>query len=128
MADRELDIVLYGATGFVGRLAAEYVAARAKKLRLRWAIAGRDRARLEQVAERSGGNPRVLVADSGDAKALKAIAARTRVMLNMAGPFAVHGNAVVDACVKAKTHYADITGETAWVRGLIDRHHERAAK
>jgi short subunit dehydrogenase-like uncharacterized protein len=125
---RELDIVLYGATGFVGRLAAEYVAARAKKLGIAWAIAGRDRERLAKVAAKSGGKPRVLVADSSDAKALKAMAARTRVMLNMAGPFAIHGNAVVDACVKAKTHYADITGETAWVRGLIDRHHARAAK
>jgi short subunit dehydrogenase-like uncharacterized protein len=128
MANREFDLVIYGATGFVGRLASEYVAARAKKLKLRWAIAGRDRARLEKVAGRGRGKPKVLVADSGDAKALGSIAARTRVMLNMAGPFAVHGDRVVDACVKARTHYADITGETAWVRGLIDRHHERAAK
>ena len=128
MAQREFDIVVYGATGFVGRLATAYLAARAKPLELKWAIAGRDRARLEKVAEASGGKPRVLVAESHDAEALDAIAARTRVMLNMAGPFAIHGDAVVAACVKARTHYADITGETAWVRGLIDRHHEKAAK
>jgi short subunit dehydrogenase-like uncharacterized protein len=128
MAGREFDIVLYGATGFTGRLATEYVAARAGELGLRWAIAGRDPARVAKVGEASGGKPKVLVADSGDAEALEAIAARTRVMLNFAGPFALHGNAIVAGCVKARTHYADITGETAWVRALIDRHHERAAR
>lgn len=128
MADRDFDIVIYGATGFVGRLATEYLAGRARKLGLHWAIAGRDRERLAKVAERGGGKPKVIVADSGDAKALQAMAARARVMMNMAGPFAVHGNGVVDACVKAKTHYVDITGETAWVRGLVDRHHAKAAK
>lgn len=128
MRQREFDLVLYGATGFVGRLAADYVGARAKKLGLAWAIAGRDKARLEKVAAKSGGKPKILLADSADAKALEAIAARTRVMVGMAGPFAVHGGRVVDACVKAKTHYCDITGETAWVRGLVDRHHAKAAK
>src|SRR5881394_3685046 len=86
MADRDFDIVIYGATGFVGRLAAEYLAGRAGKMKLRWAIAGRDRERLAKVAERSGGKPKVLVADSSDAKALHAIAGLTRVMMNMAGP------------------------------------------
>ena len=128
MAGREFDIVLYGATGFVGRLATEYIATRAREVKLRWAIAGRDPARVAKVAESSGGKPTVLVADSGHAEALDAMAARTRVMLNMAGPFAIHGDSVVAACVKARTHYADITGETAWVRGLVERHHERAAK
>ena len=127
-AGRELDLVLYGATGFVGRLAAEYVAARGKDLGLRWGIAGRDRARLVEVAEKAGGKPKLIVADSANSTAIGLMAARTRVMLNMAGPFALHGDAVVDACVKERTHYADITGETAWVRGLVDRHHERAAK
>jgi short subunit dehydrogenase-like uncharacterized protein len=127
-AGRELDLILYGATGFVGRLAAEYVAQRAKALGIRWGIAGRDRARLEKVAEKSGGKPKLIVADSANATAIDLMAARTRVMVNMAGPFALHGDAVVNACVEERTHYADITGETAWVRGLIDRHHARAAK
>src|SRR5262249_15135436 len=55
------------------------------------------------------------------------IVSRTRVMLTTAGPFALYGNAIVDACVRFKTHYADITGETTWVRDLIDRYHNRAA-
>ncbi|MCU0805506.1 MAG: saccharopine dehydrogenase NADP-binding domain-containing protein [Burkholderiales bacterium] len=128
MPDREYDIVLYGATGFVGRQAAEYLDA--QRAKLSFAVAGRDEAKLEAV--RSGLKKRrhvgLIVADSRDAKAIDAMAARARVVLNAAGPFALYGDAVVDACVRAKTHYTDITGETPWVRSLIDRHHARAAK
>jgi short subunit dehydrogenase-like uncharacterized protein len=56
-----------------------------------------------------------------------AIVSRTRVMLTTAGPFALYGGAIVDVCVRFKTHYVNITGETTWVRDLIDRYHNRAA-
>ena len=69
----------------------------------------------------------VLVADSRDQTTVDAIVSRTRVMLTTAGPFALYGGAIVDACVRFKTHYVDITGETTWVKGLIDRYHNRAA-
>lgn len=128
MAGRRYDIVLFGATGFVGRRAAEYLASQALSQSRRWAIAGRDRTRLEGLAQRLAGNPDILVADSRDAKALRAIAARARVVLSTVGPYALYGDALVDACVAERTHYADITGETAWVRSLIDRHHRRAAR
>lgn len=131
MAGRQFDIVLYGATGFVGSRAAEYLAASADMQRLRWAIAGRDRAKLHSVKSRlgeSGAKVGVLVADSRDLPALDALASAARIVLNMAGPFALYGDGVVDTCVRHRTHYVDITGETAWVRGLIDRHHERAAR
>lgn len=69
----------------------------------------------------------VLVADSQDQQAIDAIVAQTQVILTTAGPFALYGNALVDACVRFKTHYVDITGETPWVRTLIDRYHTQAA-
>lgn len=128
MAPREFDLVLFGATGFVGRLAAVYLAQHAE--RFSWAIAGRDPVRLDalhrQLAD-APNRPGVVVADSGDVAAVDAMAARTRVLITTAGPFARYGDPVVDACVRQRTHYADITGETVWVRGLIDRHHARAA-
>jgi short subunit dehydrogenase-like uncharacterized protein len=127
MTERDYDIVVYGATGFVGRLAAEYLAHRMPGGTLRWAIAGRERSRLEIVREHSGATPDVLVADSRNPSAVDAVCARTRVLLNTAGPFALYGGSVVDACVRAQTHYVDITGETPWVRGLIERHHQRAS-
>lgn len=131
MKQRQYDLVLYGASGFVGTRAAEYLAADKALLPQRWAIAGRDRRRLEQVRARLGDAGRdvaLLVAASADAPALQAMAAATRVVLNTAGPFALYGDGVVDACVAQRTHYVDITGETVWARGLIDRHQTRAAR
>ena len=69
-----------------------------------------------------------MIADAADAAALGRLAADTRVVLSTAGPFALHGDALVDACVAARTHYVDITGETPWVRRIVDRHHARAAR
>jgi short subunit dehydrogenase-like uncharacterized protein len=128
--DREFDIVLYGATGFVGSRAAAYLAQHPQRQQLRWAIAGRDRNKLEQVKQHLGATASsvaVLVADSRDQDAVDSIVAKTQVLLNTAGPFALYGSPIVDACVRLQTHYVDITGETTWVRGLIDRYHDRAA-
>ncbi len=124
MAERPFDIIVYGATGFTGRQCAQDFAAHAGGLR--WAIAGRNREKLDALATELGGVP-VRVADSGDPASLDALAAQTRVLLTTAGPYAKYGDAVVDACVAHGTHYCDITGEPPWVRRLIDRHHERAA-
>jgi short subunit dehydrogenase-like uncharacterized protein len=132
---RTFDLVLYGATGFVGRRAAAYLAQLQSRRKLRWAIAGRDEAKLEALraeliasVHARGVPPAVVVAESSDAKAVDAMARATRVLITTAGPFALYGDAIVDACVRHRTHYADITGETAWVRGLIDRHHAHAAR
>jgi len=124
---RPFDVVLYGATGFVGRQTARYFAEQAAGLR--WAVAGRSATKLDAL--RAGfiaAAPGVIVADAGDAAALDALAAQTRVVLSTAGPFARYGSELVAACVRRGTHYVDITGETPWVRQLIDRHHAAAAK
>jgi short subunit dehydrogenase-like uncharacterized protein len=129
MPNRDYDIVLYGATGFTGRQTVAWFARHAPP-GLRWAIAARSRAKLEAVRAAVGAPSRaddVLVADSGDPASVIAVVARTRVLLSTAGPFALHGTPVVDACVRFGTHYADISGETMWQREMIARHHERAA-
>jgi short subunit dehydrogenase-like uncharacterized protein len=129
-SQRSLDVVLYGATGFTGRQTVAYFARHAPPGQVRWAIAGRDRTRLEAVkasVPRITPSVEVLVADGQDLPALEAMVSRTRVVLSTAGPFAQHGGPLVDACVRSGTHYVDITGETPWVRDLIDRHHDRAA-
>jgi short subunit dehydrogenase-like uncharacterized protein len=128
MADRDFDIVVYGATGFVGRQATQYLAARASANGLRLAIAGRDRQKLEAVkASANGAVAEVLTADARDQAAIDAIVSRARVVLNTAGPFAIYGDGVVDACVRFRTHYVDIAGETPWIKSLIDRHDGQAA-
>lgn len=126
MSDRLYDVVLYGASGFVGQQTVQYFARHASLEQLHWAIAGRNRQKLEVVRDAVGVAVDVLVADSQDQQAVDAIVAQTRVLLSTAGPFALYSDALVDACVRCKTHYVDITGETPWVKTLIDRYHAQA--
>jgi short subunit dehydrogenase-like uncharacterized protein len=121
--DRKYDLVLYGASGFTGRQTVEYCKQFAPA-GLRWAIAGRNRSKLEGV-NTAGAD--VLVADAQDDDALNDLARQTCVVASTAGPFSLYGTKLVDACVRNRTHYCDITGETPWIRRLIDRHHAQAA-
>ncbi|GAB4380055.1 MAG: saccharopine dehydrogenase NADP-binding domain-containing protein [Elainellaceae cyanobacterium] len=127
MPDRSYDVVLYGASGFVGKQTVQYFARHAAPEQVRWAIAGRNRQKLEAVRDEVGVTVDVLIADSQNQQAIDTIVSQTRVLLSTAGPFALYGNTLVDACVRFKTHYVDITGETPWVRTLIDRYHIQAA-
>ena len=126
-AARALDVVVYGASGFVGQQVVAYLARHAPA-GLRWAVAGRNEAKLRQAlaAAQAPEHP-VLVAEANDRAALAALAGQTQVVLSLAGPYALYGSALVAACVAHGTHYVDITGETPWVRDQIDLHHERAA-
>lgn len=123
LANRKYDIVLYGASGFTGKQTVEYCRQFAPS-GLRWAIAGRNRSKLDTV---NSAGVDVLVADGADDDALNRLAAQTRVVATTAGPFSLYGTKLVDACVHNRTHYCDITGETPWIRRLIDRHHTQAA-
>jgi len=126
---RPYDVVLYGASGFTGRQTVEYFAKHAPR-ELRWAIAGRNGDKLEAVRAAIGAPARaadVLVADSGDHASVDEVVSRTRIVLSTAGPFALYGTPIVDACVRFRTNYVDITGETFWVRDLVERYHDRAA-
>jgi short subunit dehydrogenase-like uncharacterized protein len=120
---RTYDLVVYGATGFVGRLLAAYLA-EAAPAGLRIALAGRSRTRLEQVRGELPAAARdwpLVEADSTDAGSLTALAASTRVLATTVGPYVRHGLPVVEACARAGTHYADLTGEVLFVRRAIDR-------
>ncbi|KRF16771.1 saccharopine dehydrogenase [Nocardioides sp. Soil797] len=131
MADREYDIVLFGATGFTGGLTAEYLARHAPA-RLRWALAGRNRAKLEAVRDRLAGiDPRLeamdlVVVDATDVSALSDIAARTRVVISTVGPYVQHGEPIVAACAEAGTDYVDLTGEPEFVDRMWLAHHRTA--
>jgi short subunit dehydrogenase-like uncharacterized protein len=119
---RTHDLAVYGATGFVGRLLAAYLAG-AAPAGLRIALAGRSRSRLEQVRGELPAAARdwpLVEADSTDAASLAALAASTRVLATTVGPYLRHGLPVVEACARAGTHYADLTGEVLFVRRAID--------
>ncbi|HEY2165998.1 MAG TPA: saccharopine dehydrogenase NADP-binding domain-containing protein, partial [Jatrophihabitantaceae bacterium] len=111
--DRPYDIVLFGATGFAGRLTAEYLAHHAP-VGLRWAIAGRSKDKLDAMrAELLAIDPltdvAVAIADVGDDTSIRALAAATRVLVTTVGPYVLYGNGVVAACADAGTDYVDLT-------------------
>jgi len=121
-ADRKYDITLYGASGFTGKQTVEYCKQFAPS-GMRWAIAGRNRSKLDAV---NSAGVDIVIADAQDDEALNRLAAQTRVVATTAGPFSLYGTKLVEACVRNRTHYCDITGETPWIRRLIDRHHAQA--
>lgn len=120
MPDREFDVVVWGATGYTGRLVAERLVTEAKGAK--WAIAGRDRKKLEAL----GLSVPILVGDAGDPRSLDAIAQRARVVCTTVGPYMKYGAELVAACVRAGTSYCDLTGETPFIKQMIDQHHDAA--
>ena len=124
--NREYDLIIYGASGFTGRLAVEYLDENYSDLN--WAIAGRNEDKLVNISKNSKCKPDYFIADSNDNENLLRIASNTRVIASLAGPFNKYSNNLVTQCVEAGTHYLDITGENIWVRDLIDKHHEAAEK
>ncbi|MEZ4298845.1 MAG: saccharopine dehydrogenase NADP-binding domain-containing protein [Polyangiaceae bacterium] len=128
-AGRPFDVVVWGATGFTGRLVTEYLAG---KEGVRLAMAGRSHAKLtavrSEIAARVPGAARaeLLVGDATDAASLGAITSQARVVCATVGPFAQHGEPIVAACVQSRTDYCDITGEPHFIRRIIDAHHESA--
>jgi short subunit dehydrogenase-like uncharacterized protein len=126
-ADRAFDIIVYGASGFTGRLVAEYLASR--KDAPRWAMAGRSAAKLAQVRDLIGApaDTPLIVADASDPASLAAMAQQARVVITTVGPYQLYGEPVLKACIDAGTDYADLCGEPLWMRAMIDAH-ENAAK
>lgn len=127
MAEKDLSVVVFGASGVTGRRVAAYLAERAGEVGAKWAVAGRDTAKLERVLGEIGvAAPETIVADVGDPASLAAMAARTRVVLDLVGPYTLYGEPVIEACIANGAHYVDLTGEIPFVRRMIDAHHERA--
>ncbi len=125
---REFDIVLYGATGFVGKLTARYLAQAGGAARI--ALAGRSLDRLRAVRDTLPEAARawpLIVADAASPATLNDLAKRTRVVVTTVGPYSKYGLPMVAACAEAGTDYADLTGETMFIRESIDRYHEQAA-
>jgi short subunit dehydrogenase-like uncharacterized protein len=128
MAEREHDIVVFGATGFTGALTAEYLAAHADP-GTRWALAGRNRSKLEGVRSRLGGDQSdlaLLEADVNDSESLRRLAESTRVVISTVGPYIRYGEPLVAACAAAGTDYVDLTGEPEFVDLMWLRYHEQA--
>jgi short subunit dehydrogenase-like uncharacterized protein len=132
-SSRQYDVVLFGATGFTGGLTADYLAAHAPA-QMRWALGGRNRAKLDAVAARLAAaspeapKPDVIVADASDQAALREAAESTRVVITTIGPYALYGAPLVAACAAAGTDYCDLTGEPEFVDRVWLEHHAEAER
>jgi short subunit dehydrogenase-like uncharacterized protein len=133
---RPYDIVIWGASGYTGQLTAEHLArvhgCGTSHGGLRWALAGRDRAKLVRLKDHLVGldpgarDLPLILADSHDADSLDRLCRQTRVVCATVGPFALHGAELVAACVRQRTHYCDTTGEASFIRHMVDAHHVAA--
>jgi len=123
--EKDIDIIIYGATGFTGKLCVKYF--QSINTTVTWAMAGRNLIKLQKVADDHQAKVEILLADSDDESALDNLTSRARVILSTTGPFHRYGSKLVASCIKNHAHYVDITGENFWVKGLIEKHHAEAS-
>ncbi|WP_394652636.1 saccharopine dehydrogenase family protein [uncultured Sphingomonas sp.] len=121
---REFDIIVYGATGFTGKLVAEYLGGRDHGVT--WAMAGRSLTKLEGVRDELGIDVPLIVANADDPASLRAMCDRAKVVLTTVGPYQLYGEPLVAACAASGTAYVDLCGEPAWMRAMIDAHEAQA--
>lgn len=127
-AERSFDVIVYGATGYTGRLVAEYLAHGHGRQGLKWAMAGRSAAKLAEVRDLIGAptDTPLIAADSEDPASLAAMAGAARAIVTTVGPYQLYGEPVLAACVAAGTDYADLCGEPVWMRQMIDKYDAQA--
>lgn len=131
MADtREFDLIVYGATGFTGRLVAEYLVERYTDGSLKWAMAGRSADKLAEVARLIGAPADLptVIAAADDPASLRAMAERAQAVITTVGPYQLYGSDLVAACAAAGTGYLDLCGEPNWMRAMIDAHEAEAKR
>jgi short subunit dehydrogenase-like uncharacterized protein len=126
--ERAFDIIVFGATGYTGRLVPEHLLkVYGLSKDLTWAIAGRNRFKLEQIRSEIGASSLpLIIADSSDTASLAAMARRSKVIISAVGPYALYGSELVQACAMEGTDYVDITGESTWISDMLV--HEATAK
>ncbi|MGJ5139663.1 saccharopine dehydrogenase family protein [Bradyrhizobium oligotrophicum] len=131
MTSPKLDLVVYGATGFTGKLVAEYLATQYRgDASLHWAMAGRSLDKLASVRDEIGAptDTPLIAADASDPASLQAMVAQTKLVLTTVGPYQLYGNELVAACAETGTDYVDLCGEPVWMRQMIDKHQATAEK
>jgi short subunit dehydrogenase-like uncharacterized protein len=131
MREAQFDLIVFGATSFVGKLLCRYLAELPGAGQpLKWAAAGRSLAKLQELRTSLGEGQTALpliVADAADETALAAMCAQARLVISTVGPYALYGEPLVKVCAETGTDYCDLTGEVHWIKRMLDRY-ESAAK
>ena len=124
---RDFDLIIWGATGFTGNLVCDYINKNYNERELRWAIAGRNKKKILKLQQKLKiDDSRTIIADSSDKDSLVKMVKKSKVVCTTVGPYAKYGTNLVEACIEGETNYCDITGETQWIRRIIDRFHTKA--
>ena len=124
---KQVDLIIWGATGFTGQLVSEYINKKYSNTALKWGIAGRNKEKASVIAERLNiAKDRIFIADCNDLESLIKLTSKTKVICTTVGPYAKLGTNLIEACIKTNTNYCDITGETQWIRRMIDKYHSKA--
>ncbi len=130
MATKKFDLILFGATGFTGTQTLKHLAQHVPK-NFKWAIGGRNKEKLEALlplCEDAASQPSIAITDSADTKSVDKLVASTNVIIQLAGPYAPHGEHFVASAAKHGAHYLDLTGEIGWVKTMIERYHDAAVE
>ncbi len=128
-ATQQFDIIVYGATSFVGQILCRYLQSDFPAGQLKWAMAGRSESKLRHIRSELGASAAavpILVAEASDASALQEICQQTKVIISTVGPYALYGETLVKVCVETGTDYCDLTGEVQWIRRMVTRYEEAA--
>ena len=129
MQDKTLDVVVYGATGYTGKLVVEYLLNQyGKGGDFKWAIAGRNQEKLNNIIEEFelGSEVPAITADGNDIQSLETMVQQAKCILTTAGPYQLYGSNLVKACAENGTDYVDLCGEPAWMHRMIEGHSEKA--
>ena len=121
---KKYKIIIFGATGFTGELCAKFMSERYSDIPM--AIAGRSAEKLERIKNKHGLPFPIVIADAFDVEALNSMCKETEVVLSTVGPYHKYGSELLEACIKNGCHYVDITGESFWIKDMIDKHHQAA--
>ena len=127
--DKKYDVVVWGASGFTGRLVCEYLFKNytLKGRDLNWAIGGRNFNKLERIrTDFLNDSIPIIIADSDDIDSLNELTKSTKVVCTTVGPYAKYGSKLVQACIENKSHYCDLAGEVQWIHKMIQENHESA--
>lgn len=131
MEKAQFDILIFGATSFVGQILTTYMANHfgVDNADLKWAIAGRSEAKLNQVKNSLGDKGKglqIVLADAADETSLTALCNQTRVIISTVGPYALYGEPLVKVCAETGTDYCDLTGEVQWIKAMLDKYQDTA--
>ena len=127
--NKKFDLIIWGATGYTGKLVCEYIFKKYKRTNLKWALGGRNELKIKKIISSLDlKDIPYLIADINNKNSLFEMTKMTRTICSTVGPYAKYGTLLVEACIKSKTNYCDITGETHWIKEIIDKYHTKALK